>query len=35
MNQEELMKINNNIFCGLTKDRIIKCIYLISAELIY
>lgn len=34
-NQEKIMKINNNILCGLTKDRIIKCIYLIPDKFIY
>jgi hypothetical protein len=34
-NQEKIIKINNNILCGLTKDRIIKCIYLIPDKFIY
>lgn len=33
-NQEKIIKINNNILCGLTKDRIIKCIYLIPDKFI-
>lgn len=34
-NQEKIIKINKNILCGLTKDRIIKCIYLIPDKFIY
>lgn len=33
--QEKIIKINKNILCGLTKDRIIKCIYLIPDKFIY
>ncbi len=34
-NQEKIVKINNSILCGLTKDRIIKCICLIPDKFIY